>query len=103
MFFIAIALTQKDLPAFKITDRNVTSGVDYHTLTWQQRAIDLNEIKGQPGNVVTGVRLVRFGAHLNLEVRMTEFDFEAGRLVEPQKTSIWHSSYHTIDQVRSDK
>lgn len=87
------------MPEFRITDRNVTSGKDYHTMTWKQRAIDLNEIKGPLGNLVTGVRLVSFGAHLNLEVRMTEFDFETGQLRDPETTSIWYSSYHTIEQV----
>lgn len=92
----------KKMPEFKITDRNVTTGVDYHTLSWKQRGIDLNEVKGRPGQVVTGVRFVTVGSHLNLEVRMTEFEFETGRLVDPQTTSVWHSSYHTEEQVRID-
>lgn len=90
----------KKVPDFRITDRNVTTGVDYHTLDWKERAIDLNEIKGKPGQVVTGVRFTRWGSHLNLEVRFTEFDFETGQLVEPHTTSIWHSSYDTVPQVR---
>lgn len=86
------------LPAFKITDRNVTTGVDYHTLSWKQRAIDLTEVKGQPGHVVTGVRFIVIGSHLHLEVRFTEFNFETGKLIEPQTTSIWRDS--SDSQVR---
>lgn len=89
----------KTLPEFKITDRNITAQ-DYHTLSWKQRAIDLNEVKGQPGHVVTGVRFVVVGSHLNLEARMTEFNFETGKLIEPQATSVWMSSYHQTQQVR---
>lgn len=88
----------KDCPNFKITDADVRSGVDYHTLTWTTRAIDLNEVKGTPGHVVTGVRFVLVGSHLNMEVRFTEFSFETGQLTEPHTTSIWHSSYHSIQQ-----
>lgn len=90
----------RKLPEFKITDRNVKTGVDYHTMSWKQRAIDLTMVKGQPGQVVTGVRFVALGSHLNLEVRLTEFKFETGQLVEPKTTSIWHSSYFNESQVR---
>lgn len=96
---IADTVQWKNMPVFKITDKNVTSGVDYHTLDYLKRAIDLSEVIGKPGQVVTGLRFVLVGGHLNLEARFTEFNFESGKLVEPHITSVWRFSYYSEDPV----
>lgn len=41
---------------FDITDAGVKEGVDYHTLTYERRAIDLDELDSPSGHVLTGVR-----------------------------------------------
>lgn len=35
------------------------------------------------------------GAHLNLEIRVTEMDFTEGKLVDPESTSVWISNDNT--------
>lgn len=40
--------------AFGIKDEGVQVGVDYHMLTWQARAIDLDDIKVPAGYILTG-------------------------------------------------
>lgn len=93
----------KKIDGFKITDRSVRGGTDYHTMEWNKRAMDMNMVKGKAGEVVTGVRFRLVGSHLNLEVQLTQFDFETGQLVQPLSTSLWMSNYHTQSQVIKEK
>ncbi|XP_062124578.1 uncharacterized protein LOC133837734 isoform X2 [Drosophila sulfurigaster albostrigata] len=53
---------------FKITDSNVCDGVDYHSLSHKERALDLDEILTLDGqaSVVTGLRLRVLSGRLNL-------------------------------------
>ncbi|XP_051862933.1 uncharacterized protein LOC127565966 isoform X2 [Drosophila albomicans] len=53
---------------FKITDPDVCDGVDYHSLSHQERGIDLDEISTLDGqaSVVTGLRLRVLSGRLNL-------------------------------------
>uniref|UniRef100_A0A182IYJ9 Uncharacterized protein n=2 Tax=Anopheles atroparvus TaxID=41427 RepID=A0A182IYJ9_ANOAO len=74
--------------SFNPRDRGVRSDIDYHTLTYDRRAIDLDDVRVSPGYVLTGVRFRTLGAHLNLEIRMTEMNFTAGTLLDLDK-SIW--------------
>lgn len=39
---------------YKLTDKNVYNKQDYHTLTWESRAIDLDDIEGENGHLLTG-------------------------------------------------
>lgn len=41
---------------FDPSDPGVREGVDYHTLTYEKRAIDLDELDSPIGHVLTGVR-----------------------------------------------
>lgn len=61
----------------------------YHALQYNKRAIDLNEVKSPTGHVLTGVRFVVNDGHLNLQAKMTRFDFVSGQL----GSSVWMSSY----------
>ncbi|XP_046390047.1 uncharacterized protein LOC124158778 [Ischnura elegans] len=65
---------------FKIDDPNITKGVDYHVMSWEKRAIDLDDLAGPPGQVLTGVRLRLLGVHLNLEILTTPYDSKTGKL-----------------------
>lgn len=77
---------------FRLTDRAIQKNVDYHTMAWNRRAIDTDDLMAPAQHVVTGVRLRTVGTHLNLEIRVTEADFETGELREP---SSWHSNDNT--------
>ena len=65
---------------FKIDDVGVEEGADYHTLTFDNRGINLDTVIVPEGHVVTGVRFRVFKGRLQLEVRATQFDFHAGVL-----------------------
>lgn len=80
---------------YKLLDRDVRDGIDYHTMAWNKRALDLDDVVGHAGTAVTGVKFRVLGSHLQLEVRLTEFDFETGQLLDPQTTSVWHSNDNT--------
>lgn len=41
---------------FDPEDYEVTEGVDFHTLTYEKRAIDLDELESPSGHVMTGAR-----------------------------------------------
>lgn len=46
--------TWKALDEFKITDRKIHPQKDYHTLTFDSRTIDLDQLQTDPECVVTG-------------------------------------------------
>lgn len=57
-------------------------GVDYHTLSWEKRALDLDTVIGPIGTVVTGVRFMKtHNSHIQLAVRFTEYDEISGALL----------------------
>lgn len=57
-------------------------GIDYHTLSWEKRALDLDTVIGPIGTVVTGVRfMITHNSHLQLAVRFTEYDEISGKLI----------------------
>jgi len=93
----ASTLEWKPVDDYKIYDRNVARGVDYHTMSYESRSIDLDDIQKTDDNtfVVTGVRFRVLGAHLNLEARLSEFDFKKGELIQPEVNSVWQSNDNT--------
>ncbi|XP_044249063.2 uncharacterized protein [Drosophila takahashii] len=75
---------------YNVSDVDIRDGYDYHTLSMDSRAIDLDEISvNATDQVVTGVRFRIFKNHLNLEVRFSFFNFTTGRLIEPLTKSYW--------------
>ncbi|XP_039753443.1 uncharacterized protein LOC120628861 [Pararge aegeria] len=67
------------------SDDDIKYGVDYHMLSYEKRAIDLNKLQSPPGHVLTGVRFRMSGSHLHLEIRSTPFNYTTGRL-SPQNS-----------------
>ncbi|KAG4078084.1 hypothetical protein HA402_002135 [Bradysia odoriphaga] len=65
---------------FRRSDFGIFEGVDYFTLSWQNRSVNLDTITVPPGCVVTGVRFTVVKEHLNFEIRYTQFNFNTGRL-----------------------
>lgn len=80
--------------AYNILSPNIRAKVDYNVMNYENRAMDLDDITVKAPYVVTGVRFRMLGTHMNLEVRMTEMDFGAGKLMDPDK-SIWIGSDKT--------
>ncbi|CAH1116052.1 unnamed protein product [Phaedon cochleariae] len=86
---------------YKITDSKIFNGQDYHTFTWEKRALDLDDLEADPGYILTGIRFKEIGSHLNFEIYVTKFDFDTGKLINPQSTSIWKDNPNT-DSSRSN-
>ncbi|XP_060651515.1 uncharacterized protein LOC132788200 [Drosophila nasuta] len=96
----------KPVENYEIGDTTAKEGVDYHTLTYQNRAIDLDEVT-KPDDitfVVTGVRFQVLDGHLNLKVHFSQWDFVKGKLIDPEVNSIWQSNdnVYNREQLRLD-
>lgn len=76
---------------FYINDPQIRDGIDYHTLNWQNRSVNLDTVEVPLGKVVTGVRFRVIDGALTLQVRATEFDFITGRL-QNLENSFWYAS-----------
>lgn len=87
---------------YTLNERGVRNNRDYYTLSYGARSIDLDDVHTEDNSfVVTGVRFRVVGAHLNLEARLSEFNFETGKLVNPEENSFWKSNDNT--DVSGDK
>lgn len=78
--------------AFSIMDANIRSGIDYHKLVWEKRALDLDDLQSSQDHLLTGVRFRMVGSRLNLEVMVTPFNFTSGLLIQPEEKTFWHSN-----------
>ncbi|XP_014222968.1 uncharacterized protein LOC106649836 isoform X2 [Trichogramma pretiosum] len=92
----------KKIDNYTIIDDDVKAGIDYHTIMWEKRAVDLDDLEAPSDHLLTGLRFRTIGAHLNLEIMMTPFNFTTGKLV-PEKSQ-WHSQDTTdaSDQIDLD-
>lgn len=90
--FVGIEEAWKRAAPFDVHDNTTHEGIDYHTLTYENRSINLDTIVVPDGHVVTGIRFNRneYG-HLKLEVRVTAIDFTAGILMNLEQ-SVWLSN-----------
>ncbi|XP_012216013.1 uncharacterized protein orion isoform X1 [Linepithema humile] len=77
---------------FSVMDSNVKSGIDYHKLVWERRALDLDDLTSPQDHLLTGIRFRMVGSRLNLEIMVTPFNFTSGLLTEPKIKSFWHSN-----------
>lgn len=67
-------------------------GHEYATLTYENRSLNLDTIVAPNGEVVTGIRFNRNNAgRLIIEVRFTEIDVDAGKLINLEN-SFWLSN-----------
>lgn len=76
---------------FFLEDYDVVHGRDYHNLTYESRAIDLDTIHIPPNQVVTGARLRVYNNRLRLEIRGTDFNYQGGDLSADPSHSRWYS------------
>ncbi|XP_078045689.1 chemokine-like protein orion isoform X1 [Augochlora pura] len=77
---------------FSILDKNVKDGVDYHTLMWEKRGLDLDDLMADQNHLVTGLKFRTIGSRLNLEIQVTPFNFTTGELLQPSINSFWISN-----------
>lgn len=80
-------------PVDPIDIRKSIKGVDYHEMTNEERTVDLDDLEGPVGHVMTGIRFRKIGAHLNLEIQTMPFDFQSGKLI--QNKAVWISNDNT--------
>lgn len=77
---------------FNIDDANVEENLDYFTLSYENRSINLDDVTVPKGSLVTGVRFqVNDIGHITLNVRATPFDFITGKLKD-LTNSVWISN-----------
>lgn len=76
----ASTVAWKPVADYRLLDRGIRSGSDYHTLTADKRAINLDTLNGLSNTVLTGLRFKVYGRHMNLEAQFTEIDFVTGKL-----------------------
>ncbi|BES96713.1 Hypothetical protein NTJ_09526 [Nesidiocoris tenuis] len=89
---------------FDINGEGVEVGRDYHMLTWEHRALDLDDVTLPSGHILTGVKLRRIGGHLNLEIQGTQFNYTKGLLKHNGTRSQWFGNDNTdgaLDQPRT--
>lgn len=77
---------------FHINQTGVFLGEDYHTITWNNRSIDLGTVDDL-NRVVTGVRFRVTNSHLRLEIRVTDFEYSTG-LLKNVRHSPWIGNTH---------
>lgn len=66
-------------PEFSIDSAGVKNGVDYHTLTYFKRKINLDSVQVPADQIITGVRFhVLDDGTLTIQARGTQFDYETG-------------------------
>lgn len=87
---------------YTLLERGIRNNVDYHTMAWDKREMDLDDLSAPAGHVVTGVKFRNVGRHLNLEMRVTEIDFATGQIIEPDK-SFWVSNDNTDQSNGNNK
>ncbi|XP_031620537.1 uncharacterized protein LOC116339056 [Contarinia nasturtii] len=78
---------------FSIDDDDVEEGVDFYQMSWFNRSIDLDTVF-DADRVVTGVRFRVFNSHLRLEVRVTKFNYQTGKLIDIEHSE-WISNNAT--------
>lgn len=65
--------------------------IDYFTLSYANRSMNLDTIVAPANQLVTGVRFQLRHGHLQLQIRVTEFDFVSGKLLNVDQ-SAWLSN-----------
>lgn len=66
---------------------NGKNGIDYFTLSREHRSINLDTIVLPLDKVVTGVRFQAHENRLYLEIRATDFDYDSGKLKNPEQSA----------------
>ncbi|KAJ8969368.1 hypothetical protein NQ314_001800 [Rhamnusium bicolor] len=66
---------------YKITDKGVQNGEDFHTMSYEHRTMLLDDLKPIEANhIITGVKFDFIDNHLRFEINARAFDFKYGTL-----------------------
>ncbi|XP_071643768.1 uncharacterized protein Orion isoform X1 [Temnothorax longispinosus] len=88
----ASTIEWQSVDAFSIMDPHIINGIDYHTMVWEKRALDLDNLLSLQDHLLTGIRFRMVGSRLNLEIMISPFNFTSGLLIQPKEKSFWHSN-----------
>lgn len=65
---------------FDINGGGIKDGIDYHTLTYANRLINLDTVTAPPGKLITGIRFhATNDGRLALQIRATDFNYVTGK------------------------
>ncbi|CAH2006796.1 unnamed protein product [Acanthoscelides obtectus] len=79
---------------FKITDSDVKSGEDYHTMTYDTRSMSLDDLSPTESNtVITGVRFEYMADMLRFQIEVRPFDFLTGKVSQEGSYYVYGSGY----------
>ena len=70
----------KPIENYSISDRTLTNGKDFHTITGKEKTVLLDDLDMLENHVLTGLKFGRQNGFLKLEIRVTHFDFATGKL-----------------------
>ena len=59
----------------EISTSNLVTNPKVYTMSYEQRAIDLDTLSAPEGYVLTGLKLRNIGGHLNLEIKVNPINF----------------------------
>lgn len=82
------------------SDRYTKKGTDFHAMSYEERDLDLDDLFANAGYIITGVKWHMIGAHLNLAVRATPFNWVTGRIQQPDVGSYWISNEATLSRSK---
>lgn len=77
----------------KDQEESIEDGLGYATLSYRERALDLDDLNAPDGHVITGLRFRKLGGHLNLEAQASPIEFSTG-LIDAER-AIWISNDNT--------
>ena len=76
------------------TDTDVLLNSDkVFTMSYEQRAVDMDSLQAPAGHVLTGVKFRNLGGHLNLEIQITPVEFTTGKVLKHR--AIWIANDNT--------
>jgi len=84
-----------------LSQANIAHNPKVFTMSYAQRAMDLDKLTAPDGHVLTGVKLRSIGGHLNLEIQVTPIKFTSGELLREE--SIWIANDNTPASTRPRK
>jgi len=82
--------------------KNLTKNTrNVFTMSYEQRAMDMDTLVAPDGHVLTGVKLRNIGGHLNLEIQVTPMEFTTGNVVSDRSTWIANDNTPATDVPRT--
>jgi len=80
---------------------NLRANTDVFTMSYENRAMDMDTLQAPEGHVLTGVKLRSLGGHLNLEIRVTPIKFQKGDLLADRSTWIGNDNTPATSSPRT--